>query len=172
MEIQELIEAGSDGGGMLGNYCKGHVNMYNFADACNVENGCEHNTYDTRYVHSGIVRHEYWRTVQVADDEAGVYEFRKSKKGRGAWKVTVASPIQDSLARECKRHNETKEINFSMGKRAGAWSGLEFVYECYGEKAAQAYREHVNFHNGEMSNICKYSMDAYIRFSKNEAAKK
>lgn len=92
IHIAELREAGSDGGSLMGYYCRGHADRWAFAEACNHYTGAVE-SYDVRYVKADRVRHVWWRTVPISGDP-GHSAYHDAEPGsRGAWQATVADVL-------------------------------------------------------------------------------
>lgn len=96
LNIEELREAGEDGGDLIGFYCRGHFDRYLFAEAANKHTGAD-SSYDRRHVRSEDCRHVWFRTVQMEGQPRGTMEFRPTTPGeRGAWAAT----LWDGLVRD------------------------------------------------------------------------
>ncbi len=92
IEIEELREAGSDGGELMGYFCRGHVPLYEFADAANHYSGADPR-YDDRYVDYEKASHRWWRCVPISGDP-GMTMFDPAKPGEhGAFSVTVCESV-------------------------------------------------------------------------------
>jgi len=93
--LEQLREAGEDGGDLMGYYMRGHVDRYEFAQAVNAETGASPG-FDYRYCDGGDMpgrlhgaEHVWWRTVPIGG-QPGFTQFHQAVPGsRGAWKATV-----------------------------------------------------------------------------------
>ena len=150
-DIQELLEAGCDGGELLGYYCRGHVPYQDFAECCNSYNGVT-TDYDVRFVRHGNVLHVWWRTVPVSG-EPGMHRFVSAEPGsRGAWKATVADVVQQRRVRDFMRSAQEYRSAHDRGFRAGVdWAlrileirdpqaveGIVIAFRANGEAAIKA----------------------------------
>lgn len=142
IELEVLLEAGSDGGDFKGYYCRGHVDPHHFAAACNHETGAK-DSFDRRFTTAKHVRHEYWRTVPIADDP-GQQQFVKSEKGRGAWAVTVADPVIQAENRQYKQEREQRALGEASGQRTASWEAVSFIYKKLGYEAALEFAQEWN----------------------------
>ena len=111
--VEALIEAGSDGGGWMGWFAKGHHQPYDFAWAVNNGHGLD--DAHTQYVRSESVKHEWWRKVPIAGDP-GQYRFVKAEQGaRGAFPVTVADILNDRMKQQQKGYDQAKNHGVREG---------------------------------------------------------
>lgn len=87
MDIEPLIEAGSDGGSFMGWYAKGHHDREKFHDR--VDHDYDLHRDDRRQFQPKEVTHEWWRCVPMRGDP-GMTMFRPAEPhARGAFAVTV-----------------------------------------------------------------------------------
>lgn len=123
IEIEELREAGEDGGNHMGYFARGHLDKDEFARACNEYSGAVNWT-DRRHVAIRHVRHVWWRTGQMEGEPRGTMCFRVANPGSpGAWKATVAEP-EDEWSR--KQH-AMRQREYERGKRAGYEAALGWL---------------------------------------------
>jgi len=123
IEIEELREAGEDGGGLMGYFARGHHNPQEFAQAANAYSGAEWG-YDIRYVDAKDVSQVWYRTVQMEGQPKGTYEFRVAQPGvKGAWKATVCSSLEIHRTRKARR--EIRE--YDRGYQEGLSRALGFL---------------------------------------------
>jgi hypothetical protein len=100
IEIEELREAGEDGGDLMGYFARGHHDPYEFAKAANEHSGALE-SYDCRHVKPKYVSQVWYRTVQMRGEPKGTYEFRPATPGeRGAWKATVCESVTDFSSKQ------------------------------------------------------------------------
>jgi hypothetical protein len=122
VEIQELREAGEDGGELMGYFCRGHVERHLFAEAANRYSGAlDH--YDIRNVRPEKCRHVWWRTVQMEGEPKGTQCFKPSVPGPGAWAATVCESVADHSSRSVRL--TIKE--FDRGRGAGIAEGVNWA---------------------------------------------
>lgn len=122
IEIEDLREAGLDGGGLMGFYCRGHVDRYLFAKAANDASGAR-TDWDRRHVRAEEVHHIWWRTVPIAG-EPGMSRFVDAEPhSRGAWAATVWTGIQDRHIRQARREVTT----FNMARIAAFARGVQWA---------------------------------------------
>lgn len=122
IEIEELREAGEDGGDLMGYYCRGHVDRHAFATASNKYSGAR-DGYDIRRVDAKRVRHVWWRSVQMADEPRGTFEYRPSLPGPGAWAATVC----DSVANNARASARRSIREFDRGRCSGIAEGVNWA---------------------------------------------
>lgn len=126
IEIEELTEAGDDGGSHMGWYARGHHDKNAFADACNKRSRA-FNTTDRSHVLPRHVRHVWWRTGQMAGEPRGTMCFHVANPGdKGAWQATVAEPLQEWADRQ----HAMRIREFERGKRAGYEAALMWLVMC------------------------------------------
>lgn len=119
IEIQDLLEAGADGGSLMGYWCKGHRNRADFAEACNAYSGAGRNAYDARYVRADEVSHVWWRCVPCGE---GFHRYDHAEPGaRGAFMATVAEPFLKRDRREW--------ASYQRGLAYGYRSGLQWAID-------------------------------------------
>ncbi|GJE77196.1 hypothetical protein [Methylorubrum suomiense] len=135
--IDELREAGPDGGDLMGFYCRGHVARYDFAEACNKQTGANLE-YDVRFVRPLEARHEWWRTVPLGGAD-GYSQFISAEPGsRGAYKVTV----WDGVSR-ARRYGMRDYISADRhGHRRGFAEGFNYALKHLGIRHRDA-EEHL-----------------------------
>lgn len=114
IEIEELREAGEDGGDMMGYFARGHIDHSEFAAACNTYTGARER-YDYRHVNPSRVRHVWYRTVQMEGEPKGTMKFEPSNPGRGAWAATVAEPFMDWSAKQYRIRRAEFDRGYSKG---------------------------------------------------------
>lgn len=150
IEIIDLREAGSDGGGLMGYWAKGHHDRHAFADAVNEYTGADW-LYDTRYVVitrplSGPqpVRHEWWRAVPMSGEPGHSVYHSAEPHSRGAFPVTVTTIVEDRERKIAQRNID----EFHKGSRSGFAEGLNWALRQLdnidveaGEKLLARYRE-------------------------------
>jgi hypothetical protein len=118
INIEELREAGEDGGDLMGYFCRGHASRYSFAEAANQHSGAV-SAYDRRHVRPEDVRHVWWRTVPIAG-EPGCFSFQDAVPGsRGAWKATVADVVVRRRMRDTHRVMQEGARRHSIGFAQG-----------------------------------------------------
>lgn len=121
IEIEILREAGSDGGGFMGYYCRGHVDPTAFAWAANYYG--DHRTgdgYDPRYVRAECVKHVWWRTVPIAGDAGEMQYVPSGGPGKGAWAATVC----DAYIRRSWRNQRSRIKDYDQGRLRGIEDAL------------------------------------------------
>ncbi|MGY0790910.1 hypothetical protein ACW7BJ_16210 [Azospirillum argentinense] len=94
MEIEVLREAGEDGGGFLGFWIKGHVDMGKFQAACVVYANDElydHDRRDGMSITQWMVRQGWWRCVPMGGGEEGFFYSDAKPHSRGAFPVTYVN---------------------------------------------------------------------------------
>lgn len=123
IEIEELREAGEDGGDLMGYFARGHHNPHDFAEAANAYSGAK-SFHDRRHVNPKRVSQVWWRTSQMAGEPKGTYEYRHAQPGeRGAWKATVCESVSDYSMRQV-----TGRIReFERGLADGLSRGVHFM---------------------------------------------
>lgn len=142
IEIDEIREAGPDGGDLMGYFARGHVDRYQFAQAANAFSGAD-SEWDRRHVRAAKVRHEWWRTVPIAG-EPGFTQFLSAEPhSRGAYPVTVC----DELAQAALRQAQHEVNEYHRGKASGVADGVNWAYrwllnrdEGSAEALIEAYR--------------------------------
>lgn len=123
IEIEELREAGEDGGDLMGYYARGHHDPADFERAANKYSGAEYG-WDIRYVDAKNVSHVWYRTVQMEGQPKGTYEYRATQPGtKGAWKATVCSSVE--IYRTKKARREIRE--YDRGYQEGLSRALGFL---------------------------------------------
>lgn len=150
IDIIDLREAGSDGGGLMGYWAKGHHDRFAFAKAVNDHTGADC-YYDTRYVfvsHLGYgpqpVRHEWWRAVPMSGEPGFSMYHSAEPHSRGAFPVTVTTIVEDRERKTAQRQID----EFHKGSRSGFAEGLNWalhqldnIDEEAGKKLLARYRE-------------------------------
>ena len=150
IDIIDLREARSDGGGLMGYWAKGHHDRHAFADAVNEHTGADW-IYDTRYVVftrplSGPqpVRHEWWRAVPLSGEPGHSVYHSAEPHSRGAFPVTVTTIVEDRERKVAQRNID----EFHKGSRSGFAEGLNWalrqldnIDEEAGKKLLARYRE-------------------------------
>lgn len=137
IEVEELREAGEDGGDLMGYFCRGHASPYAFAEAANRRSGAE-SPYDSRHVRPEDVRHVYWRTVPIAG-EPGCSRFQDAEPGsRGAWKATVADVVIRHQMRTMRRIMDEGSRRHSIGFAQGVEWVMRLVETQHPEAAKLA----------------------------------
>lgn len=121
-EIEELREAGEDGGDLMGYFCRGHVDRYDFARAANEFSGAT-SGYDIRHVEAKRCRHVWYRTVQMRDEPKGQMEFRPSLPGAGAWAATLCESVSDNSRASTRR----MIAEYDRGKVSGIADGVNWA---------------------------------------------
>lgn len=123
IEIQELREAGEDGGSLMGYFCRGHVERDAFARAANAFSGAA-SSYDARHVRPERCFHVWWRTEQMPEQPAGTCHYRAvAGPGAGAWPATVCECIEESRLERSRR-----EIQVDRGgHRRGMAEGINWA---------------------------------------------
>jgi hypothetical protein len=124
IEIQELREAGEDGGDLMGYFCRGHVDRHAFAFAANRFSGAL-DFYDIRHVRADRARHVWWRTVQMAGEPKGTMELRPSLPGPGAWPATVC----ESLVEHSRQRVRETIREFQRGRCNGIAEGVNWALQ-------------------------------------------
>lgn len=144
IEIEELREAGEDGGDLMGYYCRGHVDAHAFAQAANHYSGAL-DSYDIRHARADNVRHVWWRTVPIAGEPGQSAYHQAEPKSSGAWPATVCTSVED---RERGRANRFVE-EWRKGREHGFCEGLNWALRALdtinpeaGETLLKRYREH------------------------------
>ncbi|MGN7710807.1 hypothetical protein [Agrobacterium radiobacter] len=150
IEIIDLREAGSDGGGLMGYWAKGHHDRFAFAEAVNDHTGADC-YYDTRYVVVSRldygpqpVRHEWWRAVPLSGEPGHSVYHSAEPHSRGAFPVTVTTIVEDRERKTAQRNID----EFQKGSRSGFADGLNWALRQLdnidaeaGEKLLARYRE-------------------------------
>lgn len=123
IEIEELREAGEDGGDHMGYFARGHYDKHDFARAANAYSQA-FNATDRRHVEVRHVRHIWWRTAQMDGEPRGVMCFHVAEPGsKGAWKATVAEPESEWSDRQYKMRRR----EFERGRRSGYEDALRWL---------------------------------------------
>lgn len=149
IDIIDLREAGSDGGGLMGYWAKGHHDRFAFAEAVNDHTGADC-YYDTRYVVVSRldygpqpVRHEWWRAVPLSGEPGHSVYHSAEPHSRGAFPVTVTTIVEDRERKTAQRNID----EFQKGSRSGFAEGLnwalrqlDIIDEEAGEKLLACYR--------------------------------
>ncbi|MFC3228746.1 hypothetical protein ACFOGJ_15995 [Marinibaculum pumilum] len=126
--IEELREAGEDGGGLMGYYCKGHVDRHAFAQAANRYSGAT-STYDRRHVRAERSHHSWWRTVPMVG-EPGQFRFVAARgPGAGAYPVTVCESIEESRLVASRREVDADRAGHRRGMAEGVQWALDVLHE-------------------------------------------
>ena len=144
--IEELREAGSDCGELMGYYCRGHVPRYEFAQAANHGSGADP-TYDNRWVDHEKASHRWWRCVPIAGDP-GMTMFHPAKPGeRGAFAVTVCESVADRSLLASQRFvdesRRSREAGFCEGLN-WALNQLDRIDSEAGKALLETWRENPN----------------------------
>lgn len=137
IEIEDLREAGEDGGDLMGYFARGHFGGWEFADACNKRSSADAG-YDRRYVRADDVRQTWWRTTPMSG-QPGCYVFNVAEpKSKGAFPVTV----WDGLAAINSEQSKRVIREFHRGRCNGISEGvnwsLQYVERVHGRKACEA----------------------------------
>lgn len=120
--IEPLLEAGEDGGGLMGYYARGHFDSWSFADACNKYSGAD-TGYDRRHVRAQDVRQTWWRTTPMSG-QSGCYMFNVAEpKSKGAFPVTVWDGLETIYSEQSKRVIR----EFHRGKCNGVAEGVNWA---------------------------------------------
>lgn len=123
IEIEELREAGEDGGDHMGYFTRGHADKEEFARACNTYSGAVNST-DSRHVAVRHVRHVWWRTGQMEGEPRGTMCFHVANPGdKGAWKATLAEPADEWS----RKQFAMRQREYERGKRAGYEAALGWL---------------------------------------------
>lgn len=123
IEIEELREAGEDGGSLMGYFCRGHVDRDAFARAANAFSGAA-SSYDARHVRPERCFHVWWRTEQMPGQPAGTYHYRAvAGPGAGAWPATVCECIEESRLLRARREVQADR----SGHRRGMAEGVQWA---------------------------------------------
>lgn len=69
-------------------WARGHIDIDDFLEAVE-EYHIKNRNPCGLFVHDAEVKHEYWRSIPLKGNIVGDFQFVKSKKGYGAFKVTV-----------------------------------------------------------------------------------
>lgn len=131
IDIQDLREAGSDGGSLMGYWARGHHDVVEFATAVNAYTGADP-VYDRRWVEPKQVAQVWYRTCQMAGEPKGTYEFRITEPGvPGAWKATVCEPLEDYAHKQSRmrqrehdrgyREGLSRALGFLLGQLEWGW---------------------------------------------------
>mgnify|MGYP000903395000 CR=1 FL=1 len=121
IEIETLREAGSDGGGFMGYFCRGHADPEAFAWAANYHG--DHLSgydYDWRFVRARDVKHVWWRTVPIGGDAGEMQFVPATGPGKGAWAATVADGSMSRYWRDQARRIKDRD----QGRLQGIQEGL------------------------------------------------
>lgn len=123
IDIEELREAGEDGGDLMGYFARGHFEAEAFSRAANQYSRAL-TADDRRHVRPAAVKQVWYRTVQMQGEPSGTYEFRPAEPGtRGAWKATVCESVSDhSMKRVRERIRE-----YDRGYQEGLSRALGFL---------------------------------------------
>lgn len=102
MDVEMLREAGEDGGGFMGFWIKGHVDVAEFHAACLIY--AEHDLYDWDRreglsVSPWMVRQAWWRCVPMGPSEPGVFYADAKPGSRGAFPVTYVNTSEIGIIR-------------------------------------------------------------------------
>lgn len=118
IEIEPLLEAGEDGGGLMGYYTRGHVDIWLFAEAANEYSGAQ-SEWDRRYVKAKEVQQVWWRTVPMAG-QRGCRQFIVAEpKARGSFPVTVWDRLYMVDYEKTVREIEERKVARNNGFRQG-----------------------------------------------------
>lgn len=144
IEIEELREAGEDGGDLMGYFARGHFNPADFADAANKYSGASYGT-DCRYVYATDVVQVWYRTVQMAEQPKGTMEFRPAEPGtRGAWKATVCSSVEIHAAKQRRRWQREYDRGYQEGtSRALGFLIAQLEWGHWGDQVSQTMRRSI-----------------------------
>ncbi len=143
IEIQEIREAGENGGDLMGYYCRGHVDRFHFAEAANHFSGA-HSTYDRRHVTPEVADWIWWRTVPISG-EPGMSRFVVADPHtNGAYPVTVCESVE-----RWERHQTARiATEWRRGERNGYARGvqwclsvLQFEHSDIADKLLAKYRK-------------------------------
>jgi hypothetical protein len=135
IEIEELIEAGSDGGGLLGYYAKGHHDPVEFAQAANKHSGAT-SAFDPRYVDFKRVFQVHYRTIPISGDD-GQFRFDPATPGRGAWPATVCRCVDEFHTARYARLAAQRRHGFEEGVAAGISWALGMIEYGIGPRDAE-----------------------------------
>ena len=116
--IEELVEAGADGGDLMGYYCRGHVDRHLFAQHANWYSGAAQG-YDVRWVDGAKASHQWWRTVPVAGEEGHVRYMEAVPGSHGAFPVTVCASVADATSKRIQRELRDQDRSLANGRAAG-----------------------------------------------------
>lgn len=131
--IEDLREAGADGGDLMGYYARGHHDFHAFADAANRHSGADC-VFDRRYVRAEHCRHGWWRTTPISG-EPGNYRFVPAEpRGRGAWAVTYCESVAASMAAATQRLIQ----EYDRGHRNGFCEGVNWAVHALEETGNSA----------------------------------
>lgn len=122
IDIEDLREAGEDGGDLMGFFCRGHVTKYKFANACNKYTEA-HPSFDRRYVREEQVHHIWWRTVPISGEPGQSQFIQVEPRSRGAWPATVWDQLGHTHS-EMYRHG-AKE--YARGRDTGFREGTSWA---------------------------------------------
>ena len=122
-EIEDLREAGEDGGSLMGYFARGHFDAVTFAEAANKYSGAAYGD-DRRHVYAKDVVQVWYRTCQMAEQPKGTMEFRPTEPGaKGAWKATVCASVDIHAARQRRR----QVLEYDRGYQEGMSRALGFL---------------------------------------------
>ena len=113
MQIEELREAGSDGGGFMGWFARGHYSTLLFAQEIFDEYGVDSD--DRRWFRPEEVQHEWWRCIPICGDEGYSTYFQTEGGVQGAFEVTVMDIEKRNLARLGLTRRRYEEQGFRKG---------------------------------------------------------
>ena len=114
IEIEDLREAGEDGGDLMGYFARGHHDTHEFAEAANRYSRAL--TFDDRrHVYPDKVRLVWYRTVQMEGETKGTMQFIPSKPGPGAWAATVATPLVDFADKQYRARKREHDRGYEAG---------------------------------------------------------
>ena len=125
--VEDLREAGEDGGDLMGFYCRGHVDRHLFAIAANDHSGAT-SSFDRRWVDAKKCRHVWYRTVQVEGASRGTVWFKPAEPhAKGAWPATICDCVTEFFFGQTRQLIREHDRGYSNGMMAGVNWALRFL---------------------------------------------
>lgn len=149
IEVEDLREAGEDGGDLMGFYARGHHDAYAFAEACNKRNEAG-STWDRRHVYPRQVRHVWWRTVPMAGQAGCSFFATAEPNSRGSYPATVWDDLANGQTEATKRAIREHHRGKCNGVAEGVNWALRYVETIHGFEACQKMLEAFRAKRGQI----------------------
>lgn len=122
IEIEEIREAGEYNGDLMGWFCKGHVDKYEFCKAVwTTTDHCMDSDYKTPFEKG--VEHVYWRKIPIRGENGFI--FHTAKKGQpGAFPATV----WDFANYRSQKGFQEDEEHRKQGRAQGQIEAMNFAF--------------------------------------------